>query len=261
MRKKANDPDIVVESSVMSLKDPISTMRIKIPCRSTICTHNRCFDCENFLMLQEQAPTWTCPICNKTISYDALAVDEYVQEILDNVPAGTDQVTIEPNGQWSKEKDKGNSRQSNGYNYHDPNDSEEDLVEVPDYRVATIKSEAVPTPQSLARTPPAMSREASSVPRTGSKRASEVIDLTLSDDDEPPRPTKKVAYSTPNSLSDATRQYQVPYLPTHRPDSMRMNPPPQNPSRHSYGGYTSQNPTGYSGQGTSTYPTYIGSSP
>jgi E3 SUMO-protein ligase PIAS1 len=76
VRKKANDPDIVVGSSLMSLKDPISTLRIAIPVRSTICTHNQCFDAESFLQLQEQAPTWQCPICNKTISFDGLAVDE-----------------------------------------------------------------------------------------------------------------------------------------------------------------------------------------
>lgn len=76
--KKANDPDIELGPSVMSLKDPISTLRISLPCRSTLCTHNQCFDAESFLQLQEQAPTWQCPICNKTISYDGLAVDQWV---------------------------------------------------------------------------------------------------------------------------------------------------------------------------------------
>ena len=58
MKAKAADPDIEVGSSVMSLKDPISTSRIEIPCRSTVCTHNQCFDAGPFLQLQEQAPTW-----------------------------------------------------------------------------------------------------------------------------------------------------------------------------------------------------------
>ena len=38
------------------------------------------------------------------------------------------------------------------------------------------------------------------------------MDLTLSDDDEPVRPAKKVAYSTPNSLPDPSRRYQLPPL-------------------------------------------------
>ena len=73
---KANDADIVATSTVMSLKDPISMLRIRIPCRSSVCTHSQCFDAGFFLELQEQAPTWTCPVCNKTVSYESLAVDQ-----------------------------------------------------------------------------------------------------------------------------------------------------------------------------------------
>src|ERR1700712_3250838 len=73
---KASDPDVVATSSVMSLKDPVSYTRIAVPCRSTICTHNQCFDASSFLQLQEQAPTWTCPICNKVVAFEGLAVDQ-----------------------------------------------------------------------------------------------------------------------------------------------------------------------------------------
>lgn len=73
---KANDPDLVATSTVMSLKDPLSRARMTLPCRSTVCTHNQCFDAKSFLQLQEQAPTWTCPVCNKSISFEALAVDQ-----------------------------------------------------------------------------------------------------------------------------------------------------------------------------------------
>lgn len=257
----------------MSLKDPISTLRITTPCRSTICTHNRCFDAESFLQLQEQAPTWTCPICNKTISFEALAVDQYVQEILETVPRGTDQVTIEPNGQWSRQTETSPDH-TNGHT-GDYDSEDEDLVEISDFRLSAIKSEAAPTPQSMTNTPPLPSREASSAPRTGSKRTSEVIDLTLSDEDEPPRPAKKVAYNTPSSLPDPSRRYQLPAFGTPsapmRPQaqshhsmssSLRMDPPPPSQNHQSYGGYRQPPPRhSYSGQGTSTYPTYIDSSP
>lgn len=73
---RANDPDIVVESTIMSLKDPVSGSRIAVPCRSDICSHHQCFDAESFLLLQEQAPTWICPICNKVVSFDGLVVDQ-----------------------------------------------------------------------------------------------------------------------------------------------------------------------------------------
>lgn len=275
--KKANDADIEVGSSVMSLKDPISTLRIKTPCRSTLCSHNSCFDAESFLQLQEQAPTWTCPICNKSISYEALAVDEYVEDILHKARS-VDQVTIEPSGEWSLEQDTSPKR--NGYGPHD-DDSDEDLVEIPDYRIRAIKSEAAPTPTSL-NTPPVPSRETSIVPRSGNKRTSEVVDLTWSDDDEPVRPAKKVAYSTPNSLPDPSRRYDVsaygrnnsaahsrPPPPSYQsgPSGMRAeysHPPATPPPRVSYGTYRPPPPASrpsYSGQGTSNYPAYLGSSP
>ncbi|KAF2854130.1 hypothetical protein T440DRAFT_269034 [Plenodomus tracheiphilus IPT5] len=273
MMKNANDPDIEVGSSVMSLKDPISTLRIQTPCRSTLCTHNQCFDAESFLQLQEQAPTWTCPICNKTISYEALAVDQYVEEIL-NKAGNVDQVTIEPSGQWSLEKAATPKR--NGHGAHG-DDSDEDLVEIPDYRIRAIKSEAAPTPTSLS-TPPLPSRDSSMAPRSGQKRTSEVVDLTLSDDEEPVRPAKKVAYSTPNSLPE----YLPPRLPV--PPSGNLNyaahsrpMPPTYGARSSYPrpsatppphpAYTSYRPPPpasrppYPGQGSPNYHAYLGSSP
>jgi E3 SUMO-protein ligase PIAS1 len=73
---KAQDADLVTTSTVMSLKCPLSTLRMELPCRSTVCPHIQCFDATSFLQLQEQAPTWTCPICNKLINFEALVVDQ-----------------------------------------------------------------------------------------------------------------------------------------------------------------------------------------
>jgi E3 SUMO-protein ligase PIAS1 len=277
MMEKANDPDIEVGSSVMSLKDPVSTVRINTPCRSTVCTHNQCFDAISFLQLQEQAPTWTCPICNKTISYEALAVDQYVEEILDKV-RNADQVTIQPNGDWSTEKEPSPPRR-NGYGEHDDSDDEDELVELTDYRdrVSAIKSEAAPTPVSLS-TPPLPSRETSTAPRSN-KRPSEVVDLTLSDDDEPVRPAKKVAYHVPTNPPDPPHRYQLPPLPHSAahgrppayPDFLyggaavyHPRPPSTPPNRTGHGSYRPPLPNSrpsYPGQGTSSHPTYLGSSP
>lgn len=292
MKAKAADPDIEVGSSKMSLKDPISTLRINIPCRSTVCTHNQCFDAESFLQLQEQAPTWICPICNKTVHFNGLAVDQYVEEILAKV-RNADQVTISPTGEWSTEKSPSPTPKKNGSAIA-ADDSDDDLIEIPDYRVASIKSEAVQTPTYLS-TPPMPSREPSTAPRSVSKRTSEVVDLTLSDDDEPPRPAKKVAYQPPPSRSEPSRpepsrRYELPppiprppqydqHSSSYRPPSSgsRLNypprpytpqgPPPEDldyyrplppvsrPPQH----YTSrENYTG-PGTGSARYPTYLGS--
>lgn len=201
----------------MSLKDPISTMRMSLPCRSTVCTHNQCFDGSYFLQLQEQAPTWTCPVCNKSIVYESLNVDQYVQDILQKTNSSTEQVTIEPDGSWhpvvqgDETTNRGKSQVRASYD----NDSDDDIIEIQDSRMDKIKHEAVSTTPGIAQqTPPMSSREpsmaASTSARPNNKRTSAVIDLTLSDDDEPPRPAKRMhtsqntssSYNTPTSLPE-----------------------------------------------------------
>lgn len=74
--KMAADTDIVTTSQVLSLKCPLSYMRLQVPCRSHFCTHIQCFDATSYLQLQEQGPQWLCPICNKSATFESLAVDE-----------------------------------------------------------------------------------------------------------------------------------------------------------------------------------------
>lgn len=54
--KKSEDSDLVATASIMSLKCPLSTLRINLPIRSTYCNHIQCFDGTSFLQLQQQAP-------------------------------------------------------------------------------------------------------------------------------------------------------------------------------------------------------------
>ncbi|PGG98551.1 E3 SUMO-protein ligase PIAS1 [Blastomyces parvus] len=197
MRNKAEDADIVATSAVMSLKCPLSTLRIAVPCRSTICLHNQCFDATSFLQLQEQAPTWTCPVCNKATNFEALQIDQYVDNILKSTPSSLDQVTVDPDGAWhiSRDDDKptpgGNPSPSTG-------DRDDDLIEIQDSRVVSLKQEPSPA-MTLHSTPPTQARESVSTqstsrPTPNNKRpASQVIDLTISDDEdeEPPRPAKR----------------------------------------------------------------------
>lgn len=77
---KARDPDIVATSTVLSLKCPLSYSRINLPCRSILCRHTQCFDATSYLQLQEQGPTWLCPICSNPAPFENLAVDEYAPQ-------------------------------------------------------------------------------------------------------------------------------------------------------------------------------------
>lgn len=74
--KKAHDAEIELSSQVLSLKCPISYMRLSTPVRANTCTHVQCFDATSYLQLQQQGPQWVCPVCSKPAPYDRLAIDE-----------------------------------------------------------------------------------------------------------------------------------------------------------------------------------------
>ena len=242
MEKANADPDIAATSIRMSLKDPISTMRITLPVRSSHCMHNQCFDGAMFLQLQEQAPQWSCPICTKSIPFESLCVDEYFQEILNKTPKSTEKVDIEPNGEWRiiKDEDDPDEHNTSSKARASYDDDFEDLVEVEqpaNKPVNGVKRESyqpsLPSPISgpslSINTPPLSSREpsvaqsASSAQRSGSKRPQgAVIDLTLSDDDDdqPPRPAKRQHTNANRSQPSTSDAYnRVPSTPTHYQNS------------------------------------------
>lgn len=185
--KKASDPDIVATSQNLSLKCPLSYMLLKDPCRGVKCNHIQCFDATSYLQLQEQGPQWVCPICNNPAPYEQLAVDEYVKDILVETSGSVEQVTIEPNGVWSVQSNKPEERTPpKKANFFD----DDDLVISGAGFVGTSSLSAATPSRPLASsfgTPVRASSSSSSMPRsaTSNKRSAEVIDLTLSDDEEP----------------------------------------------------------------------------
>lgn len=227
--------------------------RIAVPCRSTVCSHNQCFDVATYLELQDQAPTWSCPSCNKSLTYDALVIDDYVSDILQQTSRDVEQVVIEPNGKWRPLKygedpnrrpdhsSTSKSQPARGMADDDDDDDDDDLVMYdPKSRLENVKKEPqTGTPNIAQHTPPLSSREASTSnmsaqrashgPSSGKKRQSAVIDLTLSDDeeDEPPRPAKRVnstrsiPYQTP-PITDP-RSNQLPNRPSSFFDSNSQN--------------------------------------
>ncbi|KAL4989059.1 PINIT domain-containing protein [Aspergillus falconensis] len=214
MKSKAEDADIVATSTVMSLKCPLSTRRIEVPCRSVLCTHNQCFDASSFLQLQEQAPTWSCPVCAKATSYESLNVDQYVDDILRSTPLDVEQVIIEPDGRWSNPKDEASAT---GPGTVTPATDDDELIEIREPGVTPVKQEHFP-PLDLWRQTPAPSREQSST-WSSNKRPAPVIDLTGSDDDDdsPIRPPKRQAVHMHRPLprQDSRSSYTGGYpLPT-----------------------------------------------
>ncbi|KGO70343.1 Zinc finger, RING/FYVE/PHD-type [Penicillium expansum] len=218
MQNRANDSDIVATSSVMSLKCPLSTLRIQVPCRSIVCAHNQCFDASSFLELQKQAPTWTCPVCSKSTSFESLQVDQYVDDILQSTSPDIDQVTVEPDGVWSSPTDSDATKLGGMTPASD--DDDDDLIEISEPGMPVVKQEPGPPNVALERTPAqsqSQSREAStpsSAMRMSSKKRpiAQVIDLTESgDEDEESHipPPKRLAPSLP-SRAFSHQDYHVP---------------------------------------------------
>ncbi|ODQ54451.1 hypothetical protein SAICODRAFT_210539 [Saitoella complicata NRRL Y-17804] len=102
IKKDAEDADIVTTSAALSLKDPLGFCRINLPCRGLACEHLQCFDGEIFLQLNEQTPTWQCPICERPIqSIEDIAVDGYFQDILNKVSSSIESVLVDDEGAWT----------------------------------------------------------------------------------------------------------------------------------------------------------------
>ncbi|KAJ1022909.1 hypothetical protein NDA13_004958 [Ustilago tritici] len=100
MRREAADDDIEEGAATMSLKCPFSYMRIKTPSRSQHCSHVQCFGAESFFSVNEQTPSWECPICHRTIKAEDLIMDGFVADILKRVPQDQESVIVEPDGSW-----------------------------------------------------------------------------------------------------------------------------------------------------------------
>lgn len=189
LNKKAQDPDIMAMSQILSLKCPLSYMRLDVPCRSLSCTHIQCFDATSYLQLQEQGPQWLCPICNKHAPFEQLAVDEYVRDILENTPKDLEAVTIKPNGRWSTKSHDDHQGVTNRASLED-----DDLLEISEVSVGGGRR--LETPKTIApgvSTPASRVRDGSASAPRGAASASAkrpavaVIDLTGdSDDDEEP---------------------------------------------------------------------------
>ncbi|KIX10464.1 uncharacterized protein Z518_01547 [Rhinocladiella mackenziei CBS 650.93] len=222
MRAKNEDPDeIVATSSVLSLKDPVAYTRIVTPCRSIGCAHNQCFDAASYLQLQEQAPTWTCPICNKAAAWENLALDQYVNDILNSTPRDTEVVVVEPDGRWHIQRDTDGSNRKSNPTPSDDEDDEDEIVEIRDRVEPRPKVETL-TPHSV-RTPPLSSREDSTAPASRSnKRPRDVIDLTLSDDDDgddapPSKQRRTESSSDPSRIRPHSDRYHFQLSPSGPP--------------------------------------------
>jgi len=84
----------------VSLRCPISLLRITIPSRGRDCKHLQCFDLQSYLSLNEKNPKFICPCCHKPLPFFSLVVDEYFHTVLKESKNGIDEAEINPDGKW-----------------------------------------------------------------------------------------------------------------------------------------------------------------
>lgn len=226
MRAAAQDSDVVVGPETLTLKDPISMTRIDLPCKSKFCGHTACFDIATFLTMNEQTPTWMCPICNRSISSDDdLYLDgfahsrdvlngRYFYDILQNTNRAVESVVIHPDGTWmNKDIDTDHPDAKLLSNDVRPTIVAEDRklsFGAPRPEVVSLDEDeeenGVPTPASLSSIPtraPSISvRPSPSQGLAPRKRGlPQVVDLTLSDDeDNPPTISRLVRPPSPKRV-------------------------------------------------------------
>lgn len=94
------DDDLVIATSSISLRCPLTYARMNYPTRSIECDHIQCFDGLSFLTMQERIPTWICPVCLKQIGQRSLAISDYLVEILRDTSEDTESVNLNPDGSW-----------------------------------------------------------------------------------------------------------------------------------------------------------------
>ncbi|KAG0331120.1 SUMO ligase siz1 [Podila humilis] len=169
------DDDIMATSSTLSLKCPLGFQRINIPCRSSYCHHLQCFDAYTFFELNEQTPTWTCPVCSRIMhSWEEIVVDGYFKDILNSTPKSLESVTVQADGSW------------------DISTISENVVEEPVPKSKAVDPSNVFCLDDDSDEEPVA--QASPTPAKPAKPAIEVIDLISdSEDEEEERPTGRPA--------------------------------------------------------------------
>ncbi|KAJ3031519.1 UNVERIFIED_CONTAM: SUMO ligase siz1 [Siphonaria sp. JEL0065] len=195
-QKTATDDDICLTEEHVSLKDPVTRMRITVPARGNACRHPQCFDLEYYLCLNQTHPTWTCPVCSKLAPMTEVFVDGYFLELLEsaNFDLNIESAEIALDGTWRLNKEERTGVAS---------DSEDD-----DYGPPVKKKIKTEIGEAAAPTP-----------IHASSSSAAVIDLTLSDDETPP-----LAQSRPQPHPSASMPPRLP------PSNLYNRPPDTTPS-------------------------------
>ncbi|KAI8329400.1 PINIT domain-containing protein [Chlamydoabsidia padenii] len=226
------DNDIVLESETISTKCPLGFTRIQTPSRSIHCQHLQCFDASTFLMMNQQTPTWCCPICNRKMeSLDEVGVDEYFQDILTRVSDKVESIRIEEGGKFTilveeegntpdnqSDGDGDNTKRGSSVD-HDKNDKATDSVTILD---DDSELEGQPDPDDIPLAKRQKTTQSNNITEMEpSSHSRQVIDLTIDSDEEEEEEENEDDNHVDNELDDGQQndttsddRSTLPYLPS-----------------------------------------------
>ncbi|KAF8314303.1 zf-MIZ-domain-containing protein, partial [Clavulina sp. PMI_390] len=192
------DDDIIAGAQKITLKCPLSYMRISTPARASTCTHGQCFDALSWYSMMEQTTTYLCPVCDRSLNYEDLIMDGFFDQILVNTPEDTEEIMVEPDGEWHTLDHK---HHSSGYKPPKPKVApsgsrttsmtpvkRESSVAPGRAPVVVLDSDDDDDDDDGYHTAPSQAYNNSQTSTGTARRASGVIDLTLDSDDDEPAP-------------------------------------------------------------------------
>lgn len=250
-----SDEDIVTTSTVMSLSCPISYMRMKYPVKSVACKHLQCFDALWFLHSQLQVPTWQCPVCQIPIQLEKLAINEFVEEILNESDESVEQVKLFADGSWEPI-----------FNDNESSDGDSDIEnQLKKHKKAATGHNLAVLKQFLSRGTPAVPGQTTANNTTQdkpqSKNADDPLVISLDSDDEQDTTknnTKNNGHSTPvTTYLESDRTVSKSLDPKNNPNISNMNSFGPDSSSTFLGYPAGRNPTiiDDDNDGSSTYST------
>ena len=210
------DEDMVTTSTVMSLSCPISYMRMKYPVKSVACKHLQCFDALWFLHSQLQVPTWQCPVCQIPIQLEKLAINEFVEEILNESDERVEQVNLFADGSWEPI-----------FNNNESSDGDSDIEnQLKKHKKASADHNMAMFKQFLSRDAPETPEQPTETTITQDEPQNNVVDnqlvISLDSDDEQDAPSN-------NTKTNGPTEPAATYLESNRTVSKSLDPK-NNPS-------------------------------
>ncbi|KAF6766173.1 PINIT domain-containing protein [Ephemerocybe angulata] len=216
----------------------LSYMRVNTPCRSSKCVHSQCFDATSWFSMMEQTTTYLCPTCERTLDHKDLIIDGYFDEILRSTPESVEDVIVEADGEWHTSDNKyGSPHWKATHQYVPPAPSPtKPPIQAPrpvqstsedkgkgsdseDEEEGQVKRELSPT---NSRSLDSLSFNGQSSGRGDSQLAGDVIDLTLSDEEEEPAPPPARSYKRSADNAELPDYHTVDHWKKNRPSVDRQ---------------------------------------